>query len=158
MSGHGDQQVDLALERALAKGPADVLQILDTLRRATKPLIWGREGLLHAFLHRAVKRGRILTGGLSRDGLTLYRLPTQPEPKPTRRAPVPEPLTERISRTALRVARAVKDPTARGRVLADLVAHLSTIGQTEGASFGSVRQARSLLHRADRLFQRLRMS
>jgi len=158
MSGHGDQQLAVGLSKALAQKPGDVLDLLDALRRSKPQLLRHQEGALHGYLLRRLKTGDLTTAGRSKRGLTLYAMPNvegraegRAQSSATHDLPDPEPLDQKLSRNALRIARPVRDVAERGRVLADVIAHLDQL-QTSGKqeAFGSQRSAKHMLQRADR--------
>ncbi len=150
MSGQGDDKAEAALERALARGPRDVLDLLDALRKALPQQLATHEGNVHAVLHRLVKRDRILTGGRSPRGLTLYRLPEEDEPAGTPDAE-PQGTTADTAQAAARIASVVRDTSHRSRVQADVAAHRQQLTDEKSlAKFGSPRGLRHLLQRIDR--------
>jgi len=150
MSGRGDEQTTRAILRALEKGPLDVVDLLAALRTRLTDLLALHEGAVHAVLHRAVRKGGVLAEGFSSRGLTLYRLLDTPAPAANPELPPLGPVASpTIAKAALRAASGVRDPASRGRVQADVLAHLEALGQ-ETVQFGSVRGVRGLLHRVDR--------
>jgi hypothetical protein len=150
MSGHGDQRAERILGRALEGGPRDVLGLLRALRRDMPGPLAGREGSVHALLRRLLRRGTLVAGGVSPRGLTLYRL-AEAEAPPEAERPDPGPLDAALAKKALRVAAAVRDPAERGRVVADVNAHLAELAAAgHPRRFGPVRGAANLLLRTDR--------
>ena len=150
MSGRGDEQTTRAILRALEKGPLDVVDLLAALRTRLPDLLALREGAVHAVLHRAVRKGGVLAEGFSSRGLTLYRpLDTPAPPGNTELPPLGPVASPSLAKAALRAASSVRDPASRGRVQADVLAHLESLGK-ETAQFGSVRGVRQLLYRVDR--------
>ncbi|MDJ0975398.1 MAG: signal peptidase I [Planctomycetota bacterium] len=151
MSGRGDRQVDVALARILARGPADVLAILDPLRTAMPDLLQGQEGALHALLQARLRRGTLKLAGRSERGLALYAAPEADDSPRTASAPKLDALPKAVSQTALKVIKGVRDEGDRGRILGDVVAHLSILhGDGRMKAFGPPRRVRQLLQRADR--------
>lgn len=152
MSGRGDERATRALEAALAKGPCDVLDLLDALRRALGDAIELREGAIHPLLHRALRAGSVRVVGFSDRGLPLYAARDDTKAHGAGEpAALPGPLPDATSRKALLVVSGLRDPAARGRVQADAVAHLQALAEADaGHRFGSPRSVRSLLQRVDR--------
>lgn len=148
LAGPADARLDAAVEAALRAGPADVLSLLEGLRAAEPGLLAGREGLLHAALHRLVRAGRTRVAAVSERGLPAYAWNGHGSPPLAAdwgpRASAHDPV-------AVGVSRAVREPTSRVRVLVDVAAHreaLAAAGQED--AFGSPRQAHALLRRVDR--------
>lgn len=151
MSGRGDRLIDVALARILARGPADVLGILDPLRTALPKLMKGQEGALHAFLQSRLRRGSLKLAGRSERGLALYAAAAAETDPRRASAPRLDALPKEVSDAALKVSKGARDEGDRGRILADVVAHLGILrGDGRMPAFGSPRRARQLLHRADR--------
>lgn len=151
MSGRGDQHIDVALARILARGPADALAIVETLRTALPKLLDGQEGALHAFLQARIRRGSLKLVGRSQRGLALYATPETEAGPMTAARPELGALPPEISKTALKVIKGVRDDADRGRILGDVVAHLGILrGEGRLKAFGPPRRVRQLLHRADR--------
>lgn len=150
VSGQGDDKAERALERALARGPLDVLDLVGAVRTAAPRLVELREGAVHALLHRLVRAQRILPGGRSARGLVLYRMADTPEPAAPHAAEASS-VAESVAHVAARIASAVKDPAARGRIHADVAAHRQALAEDGKLdSFGSPRATRYLLHRVER--------
>ncbi len=150
MSGHGDQQLAVGISTALAKQPRDLIDLLEALRRSKPKLMRRQEGALHGYVLRQLRVGDLVTAGRSERGLALYALPGA-EAGDTADPPEPAPLDHALSRDALRVAKPVRDPAERGRVLADVIAHLEELKAAgKEDAFGTVRQAKHLVQRADR--------
>lgn len=151
MSGRGDQQVDIALARLLADGPADVLCILDVLRRVRPKLFAGQEGSIHGFLQARVRRGTLKLAGRSESGLAQYATVSEESVQSHGSSASLPALDAEVSRTALQVAKGVRDEADRGRVLADVVAHLTALDAADQRkAFGPTKRARQLLQRGDR--------
>ena len=150
MSGRGDEQADLALLRTLQRGPADLLALLPDARTALGSTLARHEGALHAVLHRLVRTGAVEVIGRSERGLALYAVPDTPPPGPSAAEAPFEPVSNpAAARAALRAVQGVRDPADRGRIQADVLAHLESLGQ-QTAAFGSPRALRTLLFRVDR--------
>ncbi len=138
------------VERTLARGPADVLALVEAVRTAVPQAAESREGCVHALLHRLVKDGRVVVDGRSRDGLPLYRAAGTPA-QGDMGASEPPVAQGKRAQAAARIASAVRDPAARGRIQADIAAHLGALDEAgHGQRFGAVRAVRHLLHRVDR--------
>lgn len=151
MVGRDDERIERALLGVLESGPRDVLGVLAGLRKRLSDA-FGKarsEGHVHAFLHRAVRAGRIQIVEPGPSGLPRYALASASIPKSSRPHPVDlGPVTPKATKIALRVARAVRDPADRGRVQADVLAHLAA---EDGVTrFGSVKSAHNVLRRVDR--------
>lgn len=152
MTGGGDTRVDEAVRARLAEGPLDVLDLLAGLRRDLPGLLAKQEGAIHAWLRRAVRDERLQLAGRSARGLARYALAgaavdaASEEPARETGTIAPE-----ISRRALMVVRGVRDQADRGRIMVEVAAHLEHLAKGDAAArFGPVRQARTLLQRADR--------
>ena len=151
MSGRGDDKAEQLLGAALAAGPLDVLDLLRALRRDLPGPLGRQEGAVHALVHRLVRAGEVEVGGTSPRGLTLYRAARSTAPGEAPAPPEPGPLEPGLAKRALHVAAAVRDPGHRGRILADVIAHLTELTETGHVErFGAPRIARALLERVDR--------
>lgn len=138
------------LEAAGAPGGAgtDVLTLREHVLRAAPDLLAGREGLLHAALHRLLQRGAVRVAGTTARGLPGYAANGHGEPAAPGeygpRASAHDPV-------AVALSRAVRDPAARVRVLVDVDAHRQALAEAgASAAFGSAAQARVALRRVDR--------
>jgi signal peptidase I len=154
LKGAADVRLEEAVLDRLARGPADALDLLAVARAIEGDPLRGREGAFHAILHRLVHDERVRSAGRGRAGCSVYALPPAagaalPAADPP--AEAPPPVSPDESRVALSVARRVRDPEDRGRVVADVLAHRAAlIAQGRARDFGSRKHARLLLSRADR--------
>ena len=151
MSGRGDERAERILAQAVAKEPKDILGLLRALRRDMAEPFALHEGAAHALVHRMVLRGELVPGGRSPAGLVLYRS-KQASPPPDAPDELPEGTGDPdIARMATKVASAVRDPAARGRVLADVRAHLDELAEAEAIQrFGRYKSLHTLMQRVDR--------
>jgi len=156
MSGQGDDKADRIVQGALAGGPADILDLLTPLRKQMPAILALHEGVVHAVLQRAVKQGTVLVAGRSARGLTLYRMAGRPEPGRARTASATEaPEASAHAAAALRdgvtVASGARSAADRGRIAADVAAHLEQLERAgHRHRFGSVRVARQFIERVSR--------
>jgi len=135
----------------VASEPKDILGLVRALRRDLAGPIGRHEGAVHALVHRLLRQGTLEAGGLSPQGLMLYRAEGAPEPAATHAEPPSSSPDASIARDALRVAGAVRDPAARGRVLADVRAHLEELTAADTRQrFGRPKAWRAILQRVDR--------
>lgn len=151
MSGQGDERAERILAQAVAKGPRDILGLLRALRRDMAHAIQRREGLVHVFVHRMLRDGRLEAGGQSEAGLVLYRA-ADADSTPQARVEAREGTDDaQVARTALKISRAVRDPADRGRVLADVRAHLEDLGAVDATDrFGGPKSVAQGMVRVDR--------
>ena len=151
MSGQGDERAERILAQAVAGGPRDILGLLRALRRDMADHLGRREGFVHALVHRMVKDGRLVAGGQSAAGLVLYRGEDAPEPPAAAVDASEASVDAATAQRALRVSRAVKDPADRGRVLADVRAHLAELADVHAPTrFGRPKAVATLMQRVDR--------
>ena len=162
-TGRADRAIEAAVAARVREGPSGIVAILSAARKAA-PEIAKREGAIHAILHRLARRRAIAPVGHGADGGVLWaagEAASSPagaaaaeaaDPSVTPPSPAP-PLESRI---AVAIARGVRDPYDRGRVVADVLAHLAA-RRTDGrlareglTAFGSLSQAKGLLKRVDR--------
>lgn len=149
MAARGDQRVSAAVVAILQRGPRDVVDLLEALRRVIPGLLAGHEGSLHPLLHALRRRGVIRLASLSSRGLVCYALGEEGAPRPDE-APAP-PSSGEASRVAVRIASVVRGEAARARIVADVTAHLAVLGDAgDTATFGARRTVRHDLKRADR--------
>ncbi|MFV1958512.1 MAG: signal peptidase I [Planctomycetota bacterium] len=150
MAARGDRRVEAVLLEVLRRGPRNVLEIRRALKRRVPRLFRRPEGRLHPFLHGLLARGTIHVLPAAAEGLARYGHGPAPSgaAAPRRAAGAPKPEAEHIART---MASAVRDPTSRARVAADVAAHLGLL-RREGdpRAFGSPRSLRTLMRRVDR--------
>lgn len=151
MSGRGDERAERILAQAVAKEPKDILGLLHALRRDMADPIARHEGAVHALVHRMVRAETLIPGGRSDAGLVLYR-GRNVSPPPGTPSEVTEPAEDPgIARTARKIAHGVRDPGARGRVLADVRAHLEELAEAQGGErFGRPKALVTLMQRVDR--------
>ena len=151
LAGRDDERVQRALLEVLATGPHDILPILEGLRERLGAPFRRGEGIVHAFLHRAIRQGAVEVAGPGPQGRATYRMPQSGAAVPASIDGVnPGPVSPKHSRIALRLARAVRSPSDRGRVQADVLAHLEDIEGEAASRFGSTKTAATLLRRVDR--------
>ncbi len=147
----GDRDAEQALERRLAAGPCDVVALAQALRESLPRPFARSEGSLHALLLRLVSEERAVPVGHAENGSSIYAPRGSEAGAGTEPPPVPPPATPRDSRTALFVAAGVRDPLARGRVVSDVLAHLSALSAAgTRAAFGSPKVAALLVRRVSR--------
>ena len=152
MSGIADRRIADAMRTRLAAGPAPFAELLAVARASASAALDGREGAFHALLHRLVRADALEVVGRGARGAAVYALPGAARaPSPDDPVAVPPPVSAAASRAALAVASGVRDPGARGRVVADVLAHRGAL-EAEGRlrDFGSGKAARILLARVDR--------
>jgi signal peptidase I len=150
VSGQGDDQAERAILASLQKEPLDVLGLLGALRKRLGDLLALREGAVHPLLHRLVRSEKVIVTTPSERGLARYRLPDAPDPDGPEAVPPLEPVaSESQARAAMRVASGARDPAARGRIQADVLAHLESLGD-KAERFGSPRSLRTLVYRVSR--------
>ena len=147
-----DQKADAILDARLDRGAADIVQLRRALAEGAGP--WFRpEGVLHAYLLARIRRGEIVHSEPQADGRVRYARSADALPQAAATRDDPPPLAPARSKAALRVAKGVRDPADRGRVLADVLAHMEAIdapGGEGGKSFGSLGSAAQALRRADK--------
>ena len=154
MSGIADRRLEERIVERVTEGPVDVAALFAALRARDAAVLAGQEGLLHALLHRLVRDRVVHPAGHGVGGGTIYASTVGPAADadalaPVREAPPPAPM--RAVELATRVAGAVRDSADRGRVVADVLAHVASLPAAEArARFGSWKLARSVLARADR--------
>src|SRR5205814_1275803 len=69
--GRADRAIEAAVAARVREGPSGVVAILDAARKAA-PEIHGREGAIHAILHRLARRRTIAPVGHGADGGVLW--------------------------------------------------------------------------------------
>jgi len=152
VSGIADRRVADAMRTRLAAGPAPFDDLLAVARAAAGPALEGQEGAFHALLHGLVRTDGLEVVGRGARGAAVYALPAAARtPSPDDPVEIPPAVSAAASRAALAVASSVRDPGARGRVVADVLAHRGAL-EAEGRlrDFGSEKAARVLLGRVDR--------
>ena len=159
-AGRADRAIEAAVAARVREGPSGVVAIVSAARKAA-PEIARREGAIHAILHRLARRTAIAPVGHGADGGVLWAASEDSAAPAVAGAADPSvtpppPSTANESRIAVAIARGVRDPYDRGRVVADVLAHLASL-RTDGrlgraglAAFGSFSQAKGLLRRVDR--------
>jgi signal peptidase I len=160
--GRADRAIEAAIAARVAEGPVGVVALVAAARGAA-PRIHGREGAIHAVLHRLARRGTVMPVGHAADGGVLWARgdvafePGTAGATASDPSVVPPPqATANESRIATALARGVRDPLDRGRIVADVLAHLRALrvgGNLTLASleaFGSLATAKGLLARVDR--------
>lgn len=151
MSGPDDERAESEILEALKAGPQDVLGLLGALRLQIPHLIGQHEGAVHPLLHRMLRGRRIAEAGPSEAGLALYAVPPVEVGTTALETEGPPPLPRPIADGALKIALGVRKPAARGRVRADVAAHLMELAEAGTPErFGAQRAIRGLLHRVDR--------
>lgn len=149
--GRDDERVERALLRVLEPGPRDILGVLDGLRTRLGAPFQRCEAIVHVVLQRASRAGRIEVCGPAAAGLPRYRIAESgPNESSAVEVQDPGPVDAAHARVALRMARALRNPADRGRLQADVIAHLSELGAEGRARFGSAKSMASLLRRVDR--------
>lgn len=148
----GDRDAEKAIETRLDAGPADIVMLAAALREDLARPFARSEGALHAVLLRLVMEDRVVVAGRAENGGALYAKPSPaPPPAAEGTAAIPPPSPPEHARIAGRLAAEVKDPAAKGRVAADVLAHLAALAATGNAkAFGSVKSAALLLKRVSR--------
>jgi signal peptidase I len=160
VTSRNDERAEAAILERLEQGPSDVVGLAAAVASRLGPAFSGAEGGLHAVLHGLVRADRVEVVDRAADGGALYALPVAAPAEPAGRpwdermpgADAPPPASPRASRAALRVGSVVRDPGDRGRVVADVLAHLAAIDAAPPGtrSFGAASAARESLRRADR--------
>ncbi len=162
MQSRGDEQLRLALLHSVRQRPLDVVDILRELRKRVPGLIRGREGVLHPLLFRALQQGDVSFVGTSSRGLSLYgpeakHATKRDEPahglSPQDERPLPAPIAPARQRAVLHMARVVKDPYHRGRVVRDMHAHMADLDALPSGNshrFGSKKAIQAALQRVSR--------
>ncbi len=151
MTGIADARMSARMLARLAEGPAAVEDLLAAARDAAPDP--GREGAWHALVHALVRAGKVEVVGRADSGAAVYGLPGTVVPPSVEAGPaaIPPPASPRDSRVALAVASRVRDPEERGRVVADVLAHLAALAAAgRSKAFGPVPLARDVLARVDR--------
>lgn len=153
MGRSADDIAEASVLRVLAAGPADAIDLLAALRPQWDGDFGGVEGALHPVLLRALRRGHVRIAGRTSRNLTRYVAAageTAVAPHDTPFAD-PTPISSAVSRASLRVARSVRDPAERGRVVSDVAAHLTELEATgRTKTFGRPKSIAALVDRADR--------
>jgi signal peptidase I len=146
----GDAAAERAIETRLADGPADVVETAAALRAAL-PHFRGAEGALHALLHRLVREGRVVVVDRGPAGTARYAKPGAAAGTPSPPLDAPPGVPEGEARVAVRIASGARDAEAKGRIAADVLAHLGALPPaTRARDFGSVKTAATLVRRVDR--------
>lgn len=151
MTGIADARMQARMLARVAAAPAPVEALLAAARDAAPSP--GREGAWHALVLGLVRERRLEAVGRARSGATVYGLPGSSVPPSVEDGPasIPPPASPAHSRTALAVASKVRDPEDRGRVVADVLAHLAALEAAGRArDFGPVALARHVVARVDR--------
>lgn len=151
LRGKTDQRVAQAIRTRLGEGPADILDLLESLRADLGDLLARREGHVHALLLRQVREQRIVAGGVGARGLVRYGLAASAPPPAEPLLAPPTPPGPRALNTAAQVTRKLRAVEARQRVAGDVAAHLDALDAAgQAAAFGSPRAVHVLLDRVGR--------
>lgn len=154
MNGIADRRLEERIVERLTEGPVEVSELFAALRARDGEVLAGQEGLLHGLLHRLVRDRVVHATGHGPSGGTIYAstpgaVAESDGLAPAREAPPPAP--PRAVVLATRVASGVRDPADRGRVVADVLAHVASLSAVDGLRrFGGWKPARGVLARADR--------
>ncbi|MDA1194438.1 MAG: signal peptidase I [Planctomycetota bacterium] len=152
MSATTDDKAEARLLDAVARDPADVLDLLSALRTELGTSLARQEGAAHVLVHRLMRAGRLTVVGRSARGLALYAANSggrQADFEGLASDGTAAP--KGVARAARSMAGAVRDPADRGRVLSDVRAHLESLDASgaQGA-FGRVKTTVDALRRVDR--------
>ena len=153
MSGaRGDALVEGSILARLAAEPAGVVDLLAAARDGAAHALSGQEGAFHAILHRLVRTGRVEPIGHGEDGGTVYAVKGAPPPAvaPTVGLDAPPFADARDARAATRIASGARTPSDRGRIAADVLAHLASLGPDRRDDLGRVGHAKASVRRVDR--------
>ena len=151
MSGKGDERAERILAQAVAAEPKDILGLLRALRRDMPAPLARAEGAVHALVQRMLREGSLAVAGTTEAGLVRYRAPDD-DARPSARVEAgAEAADPALAALALKLSRAVRDPADRGRVLADVRAHLEELAAAGAPErFGRPKVVATLLQRVDR--------
>lgn len=154
MVGQDDERIERVLLSTLEAGSRDIPGLLRELRRRLGTAFRRAEGVLHPALHRALRAGRIELAGVAATGLPLYRV-AESGNGALERPEFSDPGTvlPAHAKVALRLAGTLRSPADRGRLQADVIAHLTdlaTADAEQAGQFGSTRSIANLLRRVDR--------